>query len=275
MNEDSSIIRLRQPDAIDDPLTALLRSGARQLLEQAIEAKRAAEVDLAETYRWGVEELERIIAEQEQVAEQIRPGASIAEAKRALDENPARHLEGTDALREWMQGVSDRAVEFLAREHFTIEGPMRTIECMIAPTHDGGIYYTPPSADFSRPGRMWWSVPEGETQFTTWAETSTVYHEGVPGHHLQFATGAALASSVNDYRAHGVWVSGHGEGWALYAERLMSELGFFEDDGDRMGMLNAQRMRAARVFFDIGFHCGFTIPGRLGDILGGLLGGKK
>ena len=219
-----------------------------------------AEVDLAETYRWGVEELERIIAEQEQVAEQIRPGASIAEAKRALDENPARRLEGTDALREWMQGVSDRAVEFLAREHFTIEGPMRTIECMIAPTHDGGIYYTPPSADFSRPGRMWWSVPEGETQFTTWAETSTVYHEGVPGHHLQFATGAALASSVNDYRAHGVWVSGHGEGWALYAERLMEQLGYLEDPGDRMGMLDGQRMRAARVVFDIGVHCGFEIP---------------
>lgn len=219
-----------------------------------------AEVDLAETYRWGVEELERIIAEQEQVAEQIRPGASIAEAKRALDADPDRRLEGTDALREWMQGVSDRAVEFLAREHFTIEGPMRTIECMIAPTHDGGIYYTPPSADFSRPGRMWWSVPEGETQFTTWAETSTVYHEGVPGHHLQFATGAALASSVNDYRAHGVWVSGHGEGWALYAERLMEQLGYLEDPGDRMGMLDGQRMRAARVVFDIGVHCGFEIP---------------
>lgn len=219
-----------------------------------------AEVDLAETYRWGVEELDRIIAEQEQVAEQIRPGASIAEAKRALDEDPTRRLEGTDALREWMQGVSDRAVEFLAREHFTIDGPMRTIECMIAPTHDGGIYYTPPSADFSRPGRMWWSVPEGETQFTTWAETSTVYHEGVPGHHLQFATGAALASSVNDYRAHGVWVSGHGEGWALYAERLMEQLGHLEDPGDRMGMLDGQRMRAARVVFDIGVHCGFEIP---------------
>ena len=225
-------------------------------------------VDLEETYRWGVQELDQIIAEQEQVAEEISPGASIAQAKQILTEDPQRILHGTDALREWMQEVSDRAVEFLAEGHFTIEGPMRTIECMIAPTHEGGIYYTPPSADFSRPGRMWWSVPEGENTFTTWGETSTVYHEGVPGHHLQFATGAALAESVNDYRAHGVWVSGHGEGWALYAERLMDELGYLSDPGDRMGMLDGQRMRAARVVFDIGVHCGFEIPSSWAERIG-------
>ena len=225
-------------------------------------------VDLEETYRWGVEELERLIAEQEQVAEQIKPGASIEEAKEILEADPQRKLHGTDALREWMQGVSDRAVDFLSREHFAIEGPMRTIECMIAPTQDGGIYYTPPSADFSRPGRMWWSVPPGDTEFATWGDTSTVYHEGVPGHHLQFATSMALAEEVNQYRAHEVWVSGHGEGWALYAERLMEQLGYLSDPGDRMGMLDAQRMRAARVVFDIGVHCGFEIPASWAERIG-------
>lgn len=225
-------------------------------------------VDLAETYQWGVEELARIIAEQEEVAAGIKPGASIAEAKEVLNNDPARKLHGTDALRAWMQDLSDKAVAALAGEHFAIEGPMTKLECMIAPTQDGGIYYTGPSSDFKRPGRMWWSVPPGETEFTTWAETSTVYHEGVPGHHLQIATATAMAESLNSYRAEGVWVSGHGEGWALYAERLMEEFGFLSDLGDRMGMLDAQRMRAARVVFDIGVHCGFEIPAEWAEKIG-------
>lgn len=224
-----------------------------------------AAVDLEETYAWGVAELDRIIAEQEAVAEQIKPGATIEEAKKALDDDPARQLRGTDELRAWMQGLSNRAVADLADTHFEIAEPMRQLECMIAPTHDGGIYYTAPSDDFSRPGRMWWSVPEGEDSFTTWSETTTVYHEGVPGHHLQCATAVYRRELLNRWRRLICWVSGHGEGWALYAERLMDELGYLSDPGDRMGMLDAQRMRAARVVFDIGVHLELGVPERWGS----------
>ena len=121
---------------------------------------------------------------------------------------------------------------------------------------------------------MWWSVPEGVDSFATWQETTTVYHEGVPGHHLQVATAIANAGELNRWRRLGVWVSGHGEGWALYAERLMDELGHLQDPGDRMGMLDAQRLRTARVVFDVGFHCGFRIPPELGDALGGARPGE-
>ena len=218
-----------------------------------------AEVDLEETYRWGQEELARIIAAQEADAERIRPGATVEEARAILDANPARTLTGTQALRDWMQGLSDRALEAM-KEHFEIPSPMDRVECMIAPTQEGGIYYTGPSDDFSRPGRMWWSVPAGEDQFTTWAETTTVYHEGVPGHHLQIATAMMARDELNLWRRSFCWTSGHGEGWALYAERLMDEFGFLEDAGDHLGMLDMQRMRAARVVFDIGYHCGFDMP---------------
>jgi uncharacterized protein (DUF885 family) len=142
---------------------------------------------------------------------------------------------------------------------------MRTLECRIAPTHEGGIYYTGPSDDFSRPGRMWWSVPEGEDSFTTWKETTTVYHEGVPGHHLQIATAVYQRQLLNSWRRNAIWVSGQGEGWALYAERLMQELGYLNDPGDRLGMLDAQRMRAARVVFDIGVHLELEVPQRWGS----------
>lgn len=221
-----------------------------------------AKVDLAETYAWGVEELDRIIAEQQQVAELIKPGASIEEAKEILDADPERQLHGKDALKAWMQDKSDAAVAALKDKYFEIGGPMEELECMIAPTEEGGIYYTGPSSDWERPGRMWWSVPAGEDTFGTWRETSTVYHEGVPGHHLQISVATAAQDSLNLWRSQSVWVSGSGEGWALYAERLMEELGFLKDPGDQMGMLDGQRLRAARVVFDIGVHCGFEIPER-------------
>ncbi|MHC6591115.1 DUF885 domain-containing protein [Arthrobacter sp. C152] len=224
-----------------------------------------AVVDLDETYAWGVQELDRLIAEQEQVAASIKPGAGIAEAKDILNNDPARQLKGTEALRAWMQELSDKAVAELAGVHFDIPDVMKKLECRIAPTDEGGIYYTGPSEDFSRPGRMWWSVPAGEDTFTTWAETTTVYHEGVPGHHLQVATATFRRELLNKWRRNVCWTSGHGEGWALYAEKLMQELGYLDDPGDHMGMLDMQRMRAARVVFDIGVHLELEMPGRWGS----------
>jgi uncharacterized protein (DUF885 family) len=224
-----------------------------------------ATVDLEETYAWGVQELDRLIAEQERVAEEIRPGAGIEEAKEILNNDPARQLKGTDALQAWMQELSDKAVAELAGVHFEIPDIMKTLECRIAPTDEGGIYYTGPSEDFSRPGRMWWSVPAGEDTFTTWAETTTVFHEGVPGHHLQVATATYRRELLNKWRRSVCWTSGHGEGWALYAEKLMQELGYLKDPGDHMGMLDMQRMRAARVVFDIGVHLELEVPERWGS----------
>jgi uncharacterized protein (DUF885 family) len=219
-----------------------------------------AAVDLDETYQWGLSQLESIVAEQELIAQQLYPGASVAEALQRLDGEERYLVHGVDALQAWMQELSDRAVESLADTHFDIAAPLRRLECRIAPTHTGGIYYTGPSEDLSRPGRMWWSVPHGVDTFHTWQELTTVFHEGVPGHHLQIGHAVVRADRLNRWRRLGCWVSGHGEGWALYAERLMAELGWLDDAGDRIGMLDAQRFRAARVVIDIGVHCGMTAP---------------
>jgi len=219
-----------------------------------------AAVDLEETYEWGLELLKSIQAEQESTANQLYPGVSVAEALDRLDTEPRYLVRGTDALQAWMQDLSDRAVQALADHHFDIPEPLRRLECLIAPTNTGGIYYTGPSEDFSRPGRMWWSVPPGVDTFHTWQETTTVFHEGVPGHHLQIGRAVLMSDRLNRWRRLGCFVSGHGEGWALYAERLMAELGWLDDAGDRMGMLDAQRFRAARVVIDIGVHCELTAP---------------
>ena len=215
-----------------------------------------ATIDLDETYEWGREELARMVAEQTAIANEILPGASVEEAVAHLEADPARKLVGTDALQQWMQETSDRAVAELGASHFDIPEAIRTLECMIAPTQEGGIYYTGPTDDFSRPGRMWWSVPEGVTEFDTWRELTTVYHEGVPGHHLQIAQAVHNRAELNSWRRLLAGTSGHAEGWALYAERLMQQLGYLDDPADRLGMLDGQRMRAARVVLDIGVHLG-------------------
>lgn len=223
-----------------------------------------AVIDLEESYSWGLEELARIEAEMREVADRITPGGGITEAVAALEKDPARTIAGKEAFRDWMQATSDAAVAALADVHFDIPAPVRWLECRIAPTTSGVIYYTGPSEDFSRPGRMWWAVPKGVSRFATWRQTTTVFHEGVPGHHLQIAQTMYRKELLNRWRRLLSWCSGHGEGWALYAERLMADLGWLDDPGDRLGMLDGSRLRAMRVVVDIGMHCGFEAPGEVG-----------
>ncbi|HYP45128.1 MAG TPA: DUF885 domain-containing protein [Propionibacteriaceae bacterium] len=219
-----------------------------------------ATVDVQETYAWGWEELRRIVDEQRAIARELVGSDDLFAAYAALDADPARRIAGAEAFRDWMQRLSDQAVNDLAGTHFDIAEEIRAIECCLAPTHDGLIYYTAPSEDFSRPGRMWWAVPEGVTEFSTWKEATTVYHEGVPGHHLQIAQSAYRSDLLNRWQRQLCYVSGHGEGWALYAERLMDDLGYLTDSGDKMGMLDAHAFRAIRVIIDIGMHLQLEIP---------------
>ncbi|SCL21451.1 Uncharacterized conserved protein, DUF885 familyt [Micromonospora nigra] len=237
------------------------QAAGRERYELASQYFLGAKVDLDETYAWGFAELARLEADMRTVSAQIAaPGASIDEAVAALDADPARTIQGKEAFRDWMQALADQAVNDLHGTHFDIPEQVRRLECMLAPTSDGSIYYTGPSEDFTRPGQMWWAVPQGITAFSTWREVTTVYHEGVPGHHLQVGQTAVRAEVLNRWQRLLCWVSGHGEGWALYAERLMEELGYLDDPGDRLGMLDGQAFRAARVIVDIGMHLELEIP---------------
>ena len=223
-----------------------------------------ATVDLEETYAWGQQEVASLHAQMMEIAEGLEPGATVARAVEILDADPTYQLHGTDALKAWLQERADEVIRNLEDVHFDIPEPVRRIECMIAPTQTGGIYYTGPSDDFTRPGRMWWSVPKGKTEFLTWNELTTVYHEGVPGHHLQIAQTVYRSTLLNKWRRLASFTSGHAEGWALYAERLMAELGYMDDPGNRMGWLGGQSLRAARVVIDIGVHCGLEAPEEVG-----------
>jgi len=217
-------------------------------------------LDLAETYEWGWEELYRIEREMRETCERILPGGDVEETKRYLESDPARAIEGVDQFRQWMQDLQDRTIAELSGTHFDIPGPVRKIEAMIAPP--GGalaMYYTPPSEDFSRPGRTWYPTG-GKTRFPLWGEVSIAYHEGVPGHHFQLATTMYLAEELSRFQRLLGGTSGYVEGWALYAERLMAELGYLDNPDYYLGMLRAQAMRAVRVILDIGMHLELAIP---------------
>jgi len=218
-------------------------------------------LDLEQTYAWGWDELARIEDERAAVAAKIVPGGSVADAVAVLNDEPARQVHGPEALLAWMQDLSDRAVSDLNGTHFDIPESISSLRCAIAPPGGNACaYYTGPSEDLTRPGTMWWSIAPGQEDFSTWQEVTTVYHEGVPGHHLQVAQVALNAANLTRFQRVACFISGHGEGWALYAERLMEELGHLEDPGNRLGMLDGQALRAARVVLDIGAHLGLRIP---------------
>ncbi|MFF7850508.1 DUF885 domain-containing protein [Streptomyces sp. NPDC007910] len=217
------------------------------------------DLDLDQAYAYGWSEYHRILGEMRTEAERILPGADPWEALAHLDEH-GTHIEGVDEVRAWLQRLMDEAIEALDGTHFELADRVRRVESRIAPPGGAAApYYTGPSEDFSRPGRTWLPV-DGTTRFPVYDLVSTWYHEGVPGHHLQTAQWVHVADRLSRYQATIGKVSANMEGWALYAERLMDELGFLPDAERRLGYLDAQMMRACRVIVDIGMHLGLEIP---------------
>jgi uncharacterized protein (DUF885 family) len=216
-----------------------------------------ADIDVKDAYQWGWAELDRIEAEMVAEAARVKPGASIAEAEAILDQT--EFVVGEDAYLGWLQEQHDQAIERLNGVQFDIAAPLRTIQAVLARgSTSGAAYYTAPSEDLTRPGRTWWPLG-GRDKFETWSELSTVFHEGVPGHHLQSGAAKMAGDQLSRF-AKTSFVSGHGEGWALYAERLADELGWFEAPGTRLGMLAGSALRAARVVIDIGVHLDLPLP---------------
>ena len=223
-----------------------------------------AEIDLEETYEWGWEQLAWVRSEMTDTAKKIKNGATILEAIEILESDPQKMITGEEKFRQWMQNLQDQTIDDMQGVHFDIAEPVRHIEALIAPP--GGalaMYYTGPSEDFSRPGRTWYPTG-GKTEFPIWREVSIAYHEGVPGHHFQIASNVAMTEELSRFQRLIAGTSGHAEGWALYAERLMGELGYLEIPDYYMGMLDAQALRSVRVIVDIGMHLGLKIPNHSG-----------
>ena len=214
-----------------------------------------------ELYEWGWEDLRGIVADMRRVGEQILPGAqNPREVADFLDRDPSRRIEGTDALLAALRRITDGAIEMLDGVHFDIDPRIRFCDVRLAPPGGASAaYYISPSEDLSRPGTTWFPTM-GETSFSLWQHTSTWYHEGLPGHHLESGTAVINAGKLTRYHRLAGWTPGYGEGWALYAERLMHEIGALADPADELGYLANQALRAARVVVDIGLHLDLPVP---------------
>jgi uncharacterized protein (DUF885 family) len=224
-----------------------------------VRRSNGASLDLAETYEWGWDQYRQIMAEMVTEADRILPGATPSEAIEYLNDH-GEVIEGVEEIRVRLQGLMDEAMANLDGTHFDLADPVKVVEARIAPPGSAAApYYTDPSRDFSRPGQTW--LPTlGQTRFPLWHLVSTWYHEGVPGHHLQLGQWTYLARQLSGYQTSIGATSACVEGWALYAERLMDELGYLQVTGSRLGYLDAQLMRAIRVIVDIGMHLELTVP---------------
>jgi uncharacterized protein (DUF885 family) len=217
-------------------------------------------LDPREAYDWGWDQFKDLQEQMRAEAQRVLPGASAVEAMHHLDQD-GEAIDGVAEIRAWLQNMMDRAIADLDGTHFDLAAPLKRVEARIAPPGSAAApYYTAPSQDFSRPGRTWLPTLD-RTRFPLWNLISTWYHEGVPGHHLQLAQWRYLAKDLSMYQSTVGGVSACSEGWALYAERLMDELGYLSTPGARLGYLDAQNMRAIRVVIDIGMHLGLRVPG--------------
>jgi uncharacterized protein (DUF885 family) len=228
-----------------------------------------ADLDLDEIYAWGWEDLSRINARMWELADELLPGArSLVEVATFLDDDDARAVFGVDEILTRLRALTDDTVKALDGVHFDIDP--RIAHCDVREAPEGSAaapYYIEPSEDLSRPGTTW--LPTlGRDRFPWWRNVSTWYHEAVPGHHLQAATSLLAIDRLNRFQRQEAWTSGYGEGWALYAERLMEELGGFQDPADELGYLEGQALRAARIVVDLGLHLGYAAPDDLGELPG-------
>jgi uncharacterized protein (DUF885 family) len=227
---------------------------------QSAELFLGTKLDARETYRWGWDEVERLWEDMRIACAQIDPDSPAEQILHDLNTKPEYAAGDIDEFIAVMKDRQEQALTNLEGVHFDVPAEIRSIDVQVAPA--GGAlsaYYVGPSEDFSRPGSVWYPV-EGREHFPLFAEITTAYHEGFPGHHLQVGVQCALRDELSRFHRSAVWYSGSGEGWALYAEHLMGELGYFERPEYVIGLLSSQLLRSARIAIDIGVHLELPIP---------------
>jgi len=219
-----------------------------------------ARIDIADTYAYGWSELERLVGEARNLAKELRGTGEdpVRSAAVLLDEDPRYRLDGVEAIRSWLEERVGETTDSLAPA-FDLPAGIRHVDCVVAEASTGVVYYTPAPPDGSVPSRIVWTIPSGVPVAATWQEVTSVHHEGLPGHHLQFVVTASYPD-LHPWQRHLCHIHGYAEGWAHYAEQLADELGLIRDPAERLGLLLGQIWRSVRIVADIGLHTGWAVP---------------
>ena len=209
-------------------------------------------MDAAEIHRAGLSNMSRIQGEMLVVAREsfgtddvsallqdlkTNPLYTFASEQEMLDHIAAAVERGEAAVSDWFGNVPDARMVIV---------PYPAYE-----KNSGGGFYSAGSPDGRRPGtyKVGTYNPRGISKA---GQESTAFHESWPGHHMQ--VNIALQNESLHPVLRYMWVSGSGEGWALYTEKLADEMGLYSSAVTRMGMLSDEAHRAARLVVDTGLH---------------------
>lgn len=217
-------------------------------------------LDPEETYAWGWSEIAALRERMREAASRVAPNQTVAEVLEHLKTAPERAAPSIASFLDQMRARQREALDQLAGVHFDVPDAVRALDVKASPP--GGpisVYYTAPSDGFTRPGCVWYSLGDAE-RVPMFDHVATAYHEGFPGHHLQIGIQMSLTGRLSRLHRVAEGYSGYAEGWALYAEELMAELGYYESPDYLLGMLSCQMIRACRVVLDIGAHLALPIP---------------
>ncbi|MGY0556633.1 DUF885 domain-containing protein [Lysobacter sp. A421] len=225
----------------------------------ALRWNTSTDLDADEIHRIGVAEVARIEREMDALlTSQGYADGTVAERIKTLADVPALNYEDSDAGRTELLADIDRilaAIEPQVPEYFS-RVPTQALEVKRVPEHaeqsaPGGYYY-PPALDGSRPGTFYINLADINAN-TRWNLPTLVYHEGSPGHHFQISLGQTIEGLP--FLRRNLNPSAYTEGWALYAEQLVDEMGVYDDNPmGNLGRLQAEMFRAVRLVVDTGLH---------------------
>jgi uncharacterized protein (DUF885 family) len=231
---------------------------------RALQEHLGLTADPVELAAWGWKELGRLEQEMRQEAAAGWPGLGLPEVLDCLDNDPAEpSAAGPDELLNWLRQIDQQVAQRLAEE-FDIPPQLGELRHQLPPPGSAaGAYYLPPTEDGARPGVVVWMVPAGRVPLWRWQTFS--HHEGIPGHDLELGGVRFLPVPLSRFQTGLCEISGYSEGWGLYAERFLDELGAFDRPATRLGFLVSQTFRAVRVVADTGLHLGLRVPTGLDD----------
>jgi uncharacterized protein (DUF885 family) len=197
----------------------------------------------------GLQQIARLAKEYIEVAGPLLGTRDLQEIFTTLNDDPNLHHENGPDI------VTQSEAAFAAAKAGMGDwfGRLPQSDCLVEETHHGPVaFYYPPAEDGSREGTFFMNTTD-PASWGTFEVQSTAFHEGIPGHHLQIAIAQELGESIPAFRRNG-FISAYGEGWALYTERLADEMGLYSTELDRVGMLQADSIRACRLVVDTGMH---------------------
>lgn len=214
-----------------------------------IERYTTLPMQAAEIHEIGLQQIDRLAQEYLEIAGPILGTTSLEDIFTALRDDPTlHHTSGADVVAQSEEAFA--AAKAAMGEWF---GRLPKSDCFVEETQHGAVaFYFPPAEDGSREGTFFMNTAD-PTSWGTFEIQATAFHEGIPGHHLQIAIAQELGDSIPAFRRNG-FISAYGEGWGLYTERLADEMGLYSSDLDRVGMLQADSMRACRLVVDTGMH---------------------